>query len=215
MRTRTRYNRDREESFDSDIESDIDFDLERISDEDIDEFLEKDDGTEKEEGFWNLQVIAGLTMIAAGGGYLAQLLGFAWTAIDLSLLLPPLFALSVLLIGFGLINKRSKKKKKAKKIEKKYEKKRRKNVDVRIEEINVGEEIKKLQKSRDKKISGVSAGIAEYFGIDPTLVRLLFVAGAIFGSGASIPLYIILSIVLSEPKRKSAQERITIIREKV
>jgi len=213
MRTRNRYNPEREETYDE--SSDIDFDLETISDDDIDEFLEKDDGSEKEEGFWNLQVIAGLTMIAAGGGYLAQLLGFAWTAIDLSLLLPPLFALSVLLIGFGLINKRSKKRKKAKKIEKKYEKKRKKNVDVRIEEINVETEFKKLQKSRDKKISGVSAGIAEYFGIDPTLVRLLFVAGAIFGSGASIPLYIILSIVLGEPKRKSPQERITIIREKV
>jgi len=212
MRTRTRYNPQREETYDE--SSDLDFDLEMISDEDIDEFLEKDD-SDKEEGFWNLQVIAGLTMIAAGGGYLAQLLGFAWTSINLSLLLPPLFALSVLLIGFGLINKRSKKRKKEKKIEKKYEKRRRKNVDVRIEEINVEEEFKKLQKSRDKKISGVSAGIAEYFGIDPTLVRLLFVVGAIVGSGASIPLYIILSFVLGDPPRKNPQERITIIREKV
>ena len=118
------------------------------------------------------------------------------------------------MIGFGLINKK-KKKKKAKKIEKKYEKKRRRNVDVRIEQIDVEPEVKKLRKSRDKKISGVSAGIAEYFGIDPTLVRLLFVAGAIFGSGASVPLYIIMSMVLANPEKKQAPERITIIREKV
>ncbi len=211
-RTRTRY-KAHEDHYDEISDSDLDMDLDAISDEDIDEFLEMDDESDKPEGFWNLQIIAGLTMIAAGGGYLAQQLGFAWTAIDLALLLPPLFALSVILIGFGLINKKSKKRK-AKKIEKKYKKKRRKNVDVRIEQINVESDVKKLRKSRDKKVSGVSAGIAEYFGIDPTLVRLLFVAGAIFGSGASIPLYIILSMVLEKPEKYKSPDRITIIREK-
>ena len=35
---------------------------------------------------------------------------------------------------------------------------------------------KRLYKSRDNRmISGVCAGIAEYFGIDPTLVRLAWV----------------------------------------
>lgn len=33
---------------------------------------------------------------------------------------------------------------------------------------------KKLYKSTDKKISGVCAGIAEYFEIDPTIVRLAY-----------------------------------------
>jgi phage shock protein C len=31
---------------------------------------------------------------------------------------------------------------------------------------------KKLKKSKDKKIAGVCGGIAEYFDIDPTWVRL-------------------------------------------
>lgn len=35
---------------------------------------------------------------------------------------------------------------------------------------------KRLYKSnKDKKIDGVCAGIAEYFDIDPTLIRLLWV----------------------------------------
>lgn len=56
---------------------------------------------------------------------------------------------------------------------------------------------KRLMKSRkNKKIAGVAAGIANYLGIDPTLVRIAFVIGAIFGQGFTIPLYIIMAFVL-------------------
>jgi len=46
-------------------------------------------------------------------------------------------------------------------------------------------ENKKLYRSvADKKIGGVSAGIAEYFDVDPTLIRLLWVAAVLtVGSG--------------------------------
>ena len=43
---------------------------------------------------------------------------------------------------------------------------------------------KKLYKSRNKKICGVCGGIADYFNVDPTIIRLLWVfltlAGAYF-----------------------------------
>lgn len=56
---------------------------------------------------------------------------------------------------------------------------------------------KRLAKSRkNKKIAGVAAGIANFLGIDATLVRIAFVIGAIFGSGVTIPLYLILAFVL-------------------
>lgn len=55
---------------------------------------------------------------------------------------------------------------------------------------------KKLWKSRkDKKIDGVCAGIANYFNIDVTIVRLVFVA-LVFFKGAGILLYIIGAIVM-------------------
>jgi phage shock protein PspC (stress-responsive transcriptional regulator) len=38
-------------------------------------------------------------------------------------------------------------------------------------------------------ITGVAAGVAEYFGIDVTLVRIAFVALVVIG-GAGIPLYL-------------------------
>jgi phage shock protein C len=49
--------------------------------------------------------------------------------------------------------------------------------------------------SRDKKIAGVCAGIAEYFDLDPTLVRVLWLIAIFFG-GTGFLLYVILWIVL-------------------
>lgn len=57
---------------------------------------------------------------------------------------------------------------------------------------------KKLYRSRtDRKIAGVCGGIAEYFNIDATLVRLLFVAAVIFGT-AGIWVYVVCALVIPE-----------------
>ena len=56
---------------------------------------------------------------------------------------------------------------------------------------------KKWYRSRkDKMIGGVAGGLAEYFDIDPTIVRLLFVAGLFMGAGFLV--YIVLWIVVPE-----------------
>ena len=57
--------------------------------------------------------------------------------------------------------------------------------------------MKRLTKSRNKMISGVCAGVAEYFNIDPTIARLAFAALVIFG-GTGIVIYIIAAIILPE-----------------
>jgi phage shock protein C len=57
---------------------------------------------------------------------------------------------------------------------------------------------KRLYRSRiDRMIGGVAGGLADYFDIDPTLVRVLFVV-SIFIGGGGILAYIILWIVVPE-----------------
>ena len=57
---------------------------------------------------------------------------------------------------------------------------------------------KRLYRSRTQRmIGGVCGGIAEYFDIDPTLVRLLFML-SIFAGGAGMILYILELIVMPE-----------------
>jgi phage shock protein C len=58
--------------------------------------------------------------------------------------------------------------------------------------------MKKLYRSRsDRRIAGVCGGLASYFSIDPTLVRLLFVLGLLFVGGTLLA-YLILMIVIPE-----------------
>lgn len=58
--------------------------------------------------------------------------------------------------------------------------------------------MKKLQLStKDKKISGVCGGIGEYFDIDPTLVRLVWVVLAIAtGFFPGVIGYVIAAIII-------------------
>ena len=58
---------------------------------------------------------------------------------------------------------------------------------------------KKLYKSRsDKKWLGVCGGLAKYFGISSTVIRLLFVITFFAGSGTSLLVYLALGIALDK-----------------
>ena len=55
---------------------------------------------------------------------------------------------------------------------------------------------KRLYKSStDKKLDGVCAGVAEYFGIDPTVIRLLWALAVLF-AGCGLLAYIVAAIIL-------------------
>ncbi len=57
---------------------------------------------------------------------------------------------------------------------------------------------KRLVRSQtDKKIAGVCGGIAEYFNVDATLIRLLFVLATLLG-GPGVIIYIVLWIIMPE-----------------
>jgi phage shock protein C len=56
---------------------------------------------------------------------------------------------------------------------------------------------KKLFRSNNKMLAGVCAGIAEFFNLDPTLVRIAYVIVSIFSAGfPGILLYIILMLIM-------------------
>ncbi len=56
---------------------------------------------------------------------------------------------------------------------------------------------KKLYRSLDNRmICGVCAGVGEYFNIDPTLIRLLWVILTIGGFGTGLLIYIIAAIII-------------------
>ena len=56
---------------------------------------------------------------------------------------------------------------------------------------------KKLYRSKtDKKLAGVCGGIAKYFGIDPTIVRLIWALATVFAAGLVV--YLVCALVIPE-----------------
>jgi phage shock protein C len=63
----------------------------------------------------------------------------------------------------------------------------------------------RLTKSEtDRVIDGVCGGVAEYFGVDSTVIRLVFVVLALI-NGLGILLYIILMIIM--PRQEEGERR--------
>lgn len=58
---------------------------------------------------------------------------------------------------------------------------------------------KKLTRSKtDRKILGVCGGIAEYFGIDSTLVRVLWILTLLFGGILGVLAYFLCALAMPE-----------------
>ncbi len=65
---------------------------------------------------------------------------------------------------------------------------------------NLQQPVRRLYRSRkDKMIAGICGGLAEYFAIDPTWVRLIFVLFFILGGSAFLVYIVMWLIVPLEP----------------
>jgi phage shock protein C len=63
------------------------------------------------------------------------------------------------------------------------------------------EEPRKLYRSRTQRmIAGVCGGLAEYFNVDATLMRVLFLLLAVFG-GSGIVIYIVMWIIVPDASK--------------
>jgi phage shock protein PspC (stress-responsive transcriptional regulator) len=66
---------------------------------------------------------------------------------------------------------------------------------------------KKLTRSTNKILAGVCGGIAEYFDIDPTLVRILYAALSFFSAAfPGLILYIIMMLIMPEKDKNDKYE---------
>jgi phage shock protein C len=59
---------------------------------------------------------------------------------------------------------------------------------------------------RNGKVTGICAGIADYTGLDVTLVRIGLVAAIVLGAGALLPVYFIAGWVADDQPREIAAD---------
>ena len=63
----------------------------------------------------------------------------------------------------------------------------------------MSDDYKKLLRSKSNRmVCGVCAGVADYFSLDPTIVRLLAVIGVIASAGTAIVAYLIAAVIIPE-----------------
>jgi len=188
------------------------------------EFLEEE--KKANTNIWNFATIAGIAMFFVGMVYLIQSIG-PGIGPDLSGLIevmPLIGGVLVTLVGFGfLVGDRKKEKEEHKK---RSRRRNRQAFEFKenAEDFGLDNDLdgrtggrrkskskgfnfdpyafrqsKKLYKSRtDRKWAGVCGGLAKYFGISSTVIRLLFVITFFAGSGASLLAYIALAIALDK-----------------
>ncbi len=60
------------------------------------------------------------------------------------------------------------------------------------------EQKKLLRSTENRMVCGVCGGIGNYFNVDPTLIRLVWVLAALVGAGSGLLVYIIAAIIIPE-----------------
>ena len=58
----------------------------------------------------------------------------------------------------------------------------------------------------NRMIAGVCAGLGEYFNIDPTIIRLLFVLAFFTGFGGIAIVYLIMALVVPEQTTTQSEQ---------
>jgi phage shock protein C len=71
----------------------------------------------------------------------------------------------------------------------------------------MSETTKKLYRStKDRMLAGVSGGLGEYFGFDPTIIRVLFVFFTLFLGGGILAYLILWLLMPQEPEATGPAE---------
>jgi len=55
-----------------------------------------------------------------------------------------------------------------------------------------------VRRTDDRMVAGVCSGVADYLGVDPTIVRLAVVVGTVLGFGTLIVAYVLAWLLMPE-----------------
>ncbi len=68
---------------------------------------------------------------------------------------------------------------------------------------------RKIYRSRtDRKLFGVLGGFAKYFGIDATILRIIYVLLSLFVLGSPIIIYLIVALIIPEEPENTEYQQV-------
>ncbi len=176
-----------------------------IRDEDLEEtldkFIEEDEIPKKKKRKINIPVVVGAAFvgIAIFAGIQELTGGTGIYNQDFLGMLMVLGGVMILLLGMGVAGVKRRNKRKSRNKKQKKQQKQRFETDADLDDFGLKKKKKLFRSSRDSMLFGVCGGIAEYYDIDPTIVRIAFAIATLY-YGSSILLYLVLAIFI--PKRE-------------
>ena len=128
-------------------------------------------------------------------------------------MLPWLAGILIILLGFGVLSWRPQKKRKSRKHTGRRPSAKASHADSSPKKRPYRKDQQTgLGNRATRKISGVAAGLAEYFDLDPTLMRIAFVVALIVSGGPpAILAYVITAIIMPSPDASQPEKVIRII----
>ncbi len=186
----------------------------------LDRFMDKHPAREhKKENLWNLQMMIGLAFVFLTLSFILEgVLSGSGLVPGLNLsgimnALPVIGGVLVLATGFGFFTRERRLKKQHKHAVKQRRKKAYAHFNtsetkenrtweggfsrsVRAESYALHRHKKLTRSRKGRKCFGVCGGIANYFGVSATFVRLMFVIATLLGYGFPIILYLAMAIVV-------------------
>ncbi len=183
----TNYSSESESVFDV-SSHDLESTLQQYIDEDLVE-------TKKPSALLNPVTVIGLGVLAVCAVSVMQVfLPFETDFSDMLTFISIFGSFLVLLVGLGTFSRPKRKKKKTPKVSA--------TADGQLDEYGLQRKKRLFLSRTNRKLAGVCGGLANYLGMDPTIVRILFIVFTFIGSGSPILAYIALSFILpKEPKQ--------------
>ncbi|MCH8494045.1 MAG: PspC domain-containing protein [Balneolales bacterium] len=195
--TKTKKNSSLEDTYqlsDSDLESTLET------------YLNDEKPTKEKPAFLNFVTISGMAFLLVGFLSVLDSLFSMGTNVDRLIgVLPIIGGLLVVSIGLGFFTRNQDK------VEKKKKTKRKETIMAStfsgskksdgFDEFALQKKKKLFRSRKDSKFMGVCGGLADYFGLDSTLVRIAFVALFFFGYGSPLLVYLALGIILPKEKK--------------
>lgn len=171
--------------------------LDLLSEDELEEIL-FDEEESPRQGPFNLPTMAGLSLVLVGLVYLLQQLNVlsGFSLATLVSWLPWIAGVLIVLLGFGVLSWRPQKK--SRRMKRRRGKPARLQPPQEVQAPASGPK-KKLHKSHERKIAGICGGLAEYFNLSPTYVRLAFFVATLFtpAIGPIAPVaYLVLAFIM-------------------
>lgn len=168
--------------------------FDHITDADIASALRTTETPEAKESFLNLPTLAGVSTLAVGLAYMLSYFGIHLLPFGIGGLVTSMTLISgflIVLFGMGILSWKPKKNK-----DKTIGKQQIPGSMAGYGTMTANGNKKLMRSMSNKKVSGVCAGIANYFNLDPTLVRVAFVLSMFIFQGFPLLAYGIMSAVL-------------------